>query len=71
MVSRIGLAMMSHGDPGSQRRARREDDAGPVIRHAAIGASPSRQHGMGHLGHVEKQMVRLVGETVWLHSSPT
>jgi 1-deoxyxylulose-5-phosphate synthase len=34
MVSRIGLAMMSHGDPGSQRRAWREDDAEPIIRHA-------------------------------------
>jgi 1-deoxyxylulose-5-phosphate synthase len=46
MMSRIGLAMMSHGDPGSQRWVRREDDAEPVIRHAAIDASPSRQHGM-------------------------
>ena len=35
MVSGIGLAIMSYSDPGSQSWARREDDAEPVIRHAA------------------------------------
>ena len=34
-VSRIGLGMMSYGDPGTQRWALREDDAEPIVRHAA------------------------------------
>jgi aryl-alcohol dehydrogenase-like predicted oxidoreductase len=34
-VSRIGLGMMSYGDPGVQDWALREDDAEPIVRHAA------------------------------------
>ena len=34
-VSRIGLGMMSYGDPGIQDWALREDDAEPIVRHAA------------------------------------
>jgi len=34
-VSRVGLGMMSYGDAGAQRWALREDDAEPIIRHAA------------------------------------
>jgi len=33
-VSRIGLGMMSYGDPGAQSWALREDDAEPIVRHA-------------------------------------
>jgi aryl-alcohol dehydrogenase-like predicted oxidoreductase len=34
-VSAIALGMMSYGDPGAQRWALGEDDAEPVVRHAA------------------------------------
>jgi len=34
-VSRIGLGMMSYGDPGAQPWALREDDAEPIVRQAA------------------------------------
>ena len=34
-VSRIGLGMMSYGDPGLQSWALREDAAEPIVRHAA------------------------------------
>jgi 1-deoxyxylulose-5-phosphate synthase len=34
-VSRIGLGMMSFGDPRSQSWALREDDAAPIVAHAA------------------------------------
>src|SRR5260221_3159346 len=33
-VSRIGLGMMSYGDPASQNWALPEDDAEPIVRHA-------------------------------------
>src|SRR5215469_1402851 len=33
-VSRLGLGMMSYGDPGTQTWALREDDAEPIVRHA-------------------------------------
>jgi Aldo/keto reductase family len=33
-VSRIGLGMMSYGDPAAQPWALREDDAEPIVRHA-------------------------------------
>jgi aryl-alcohol dehydrogenase-like predicted oxidoreductase len=33
-VSRLGLGMMSYGDPGTQPWALREDDAEPIVRHA-------------------------------------
>jgi 1-deoxyxylulose-5-phosphate synthase len=33
-VSRIGLGMMSYGDPGAQSWALREEDAEPIVRHA-------------------------------------
>ena len=35
MVSRIGLGMMSYGDPGNQQWGLREDEAEPIVRHAA------------------------------------
>src|SRR5215469_11360576 len=34
MVSRIGLGMMSYGDPGVQAWALGEEDAEPIVRHA-------------------------------------
>src|SRR5215472_4914982 len=34
-VSRIGLGMMSYGDPGVQAWALREDEAEPIVRQAA------------------------------------
>jgi 1-deoxyxylulose-5-phosphate synthase len=36
-VSRIGLGMMSYGDPASQRWALREDEARPIVRAAVDG----------------------------------